>query len=98
MFTGEKGLSLLDPANFARFKSAADGDTWITLNNGQHLMLDKENYTLVQYRDESGKKLDKPRIFKFKNADDAQNMRTKLLKVGRLKERDFSLWAPATAK
>jgi hypothetical protein len=91
-------MSFIDPENFYRYKRfLANGEgKWITLPNGQHILLDKENYTLVQYRDEkTGKRLDKIRVYKYKNVDDAQAHVRKLLKQG-LKQHDFSLWAPAT--
>jgi hypothetical protein len=95
-------MSCLDPKNFRQYflaqvvvvQRAAEGETWITLQNGQHIMLDKENYTVVLYRDpKTGKKLDKPEVFKYKTVDDAQAHASRLLKT--LKQSDFSLWAPA---
>lgn len=88
--------SFLNPENFKRYAAAtmSADDQWITLRNGQHIMLDKENYTVVQYRDINGKSLKEPKVTKYKNYDDVQAHAQNLLTQG-LKQHDFTIWAPA---
>jgi hypothetical protein len=86
---------LQDATQTGKLVTETDEDQWITLPNGQHILLDKENYTVAVYRDpKTGKKLDHVKIFKHKNVEDAQKQTSQLLKQG-LKQHDFSLWAPA---